>query len=299
MGGSAEITQGSKESIRTWWAEYPMTYGQTHGKTTYVGEGGQAEEVEIGSRRFFDLADQVFYSWNEHLHTEAGKFGRIFDYDRYREKNVLEIGCGMGCMASNWATQGANVTAADLNPTAIEQTKARFRAYDLSGTIREADAENLPFEDEAFDFVYSWGVLHHSPNPAKSLQEIFRVLKPDGRTGVMLYSRESFLARYTIEFAEGLVNYENKSLDPLQLFSRYGDGAREEGNPHTWPVTRDEIRTQLFSPFADIEIETFGTDVPEILKSLLPKLDRLPKSWIAALSRRWGWSYWITASKPR
>lgn len=288
-----------KSDVRQWWAAAPMTYAEDHGASAYRLADGSIERAAIGSKRFFELADQTFYRWNEPLHTSAGPFGKIFDYDAMRGRRVLEIGCGMGCMAMNWAQRGADVTAIDLNPVAVAQTKARFAAYGLGGDIREADAELLPFPDATFDFVYSWGVLHHTPGIRTAIAEIQRVLRPKSRVGLMLYNRRSILYRYFVGYAEGIVNAERCFLDELGLSSRYGDGGRAEGNPYTWPVTRREVQRDLMSRFTDVSIETLGTDVPEALNAWAPRLTRfMTVSMIKALARRWGWSLWITGTKP-
>lgn len=291
---------GKKDEIRQWWADAPMTYAEDHGATEYQAEGGEREQTTLGSRRFFDRADERFYSWNAPLHAGDEHFGRIFDYQRYRGRPVLEVGCGMGCMAMNWASRGARMTAVDLNPVAIAQTRRRFELYDLVGDIREADAERLPFADDSFAFAYSWGVLHHTPDTARTIQELLRVLEPGGQVGVMLYHRQSFLYRYCIAFMEGLVNMERRFVDELGLASRYGDGARQEGNPHTWPVTVDEVHRDLFRGFSNVQVRILGTDVPNVLDVWCPGLGsrRMPLAFKKALARRWGWSLWITGVKP-
>jgi SAM-dependent methyltransferase len=225
----------------------------------------------------------------------------LFDYPAFRGKRVLEIGCGMGCMAMNWARQGAEVTAVDLNPVSIAQTTRRFELFGLSGSIREADAARLPFQDESFDYVYSWGVLHHSPGIPAAIAEINRVLKPGGKVGVMLYNRQSLLFRFLVRWQEGFVNLESRWLSDLELASRYGDGERREGNPHTWPVTEHELRHELFAAFADVDVRVLGTDVPNVLNIWAPELGtrRLSTAAIKALARRWGWSLWTTAAKRR
>ena len=118
---------------------------------------------------------------NTPLHTTRGRFARIFPYDGYRGRDVLEVGCGMGCMAMNWAINGAKITAVDLNPVAVAQTRQRFAVHQLAGTIHEADAEALPFPDASFDGVLLSGVVHHFPDPARCAAEVFRVLRPQGR----------------------------------------------------------------------------------------------------------------------
>ena len=293
MSGTA-----TKEKIRDWWADAPMTYGDRHGGTQFVRPDGTVEVVEIGSRRFFELADERFLSWNVPLHSEVGPFAAIFPYTRMQGRRVLEIGCGMGCMAMNWAKHGAEVTAIDLNPVSVAQTRRRFELFGLQGDIRQVDAEVLPFADNSFDYIYSWGVLHHTPGTTGAIEEIRRVLKPGAETGVMLYHRRSFLYMITVAYQEGWVNLERLFLDSLGLASRYGDGAREEGNPHTWPVTRREVRQELFRSFRDVDIRVLGTDVPPILSAWKPHLgETMSKASLAALARRFGWSLWITGTK--
>jgi SAM-dependent methyltransferase len=286
-----------KQSIRDWWASYPMTYGVEHGATSYIAEDGTRVSVEIGSRTFFELADETFYGWNTAQHNEKGFFGKIFDYDRYVNKPILEVGCGLGCMAMNWARHGARVAAVDLSPVSVEQTRRRFKIFGLEGEIREADAENLPFTDRSFEYAYSWGVLHHTPNPKQAIHELYRVLQPGGRVGVMLYHRNSMWHRFLTEYIEGFVNLEHKFLSPLELASRYGDGYREEGNPHTWPVTEKEVYT-LFADFNQIRIGVLGTELVWIFNQWYPGLgSRLPRRLMEASIRRWGWSFWITGEK--
>jgi ubiquinone/menaquinone biosynthesis C-methylase UbiE len=292
------MVTGVKEQIRQWWAEYPMTYGEEHGNTQYQDASG-AVRVSLGTREFFDRADATFYGWNEPLHGVDGPFSRLFDFASYRGRPVLEVGCGMGCMAMNWAQQGAVVTAVDLNPVSVAQTLRRFELFGLHGHIREADAENLPFADQTFDYAYSWGVLHHTPGIARAISELHRVLKPGGRVGVMLYNRHSLLFRFLVRWQEGFVNLESRWLDDVALASRYADGERREGNPHTWPVTKREIRKDLFSAFSNVRVRVLGTDVPNVLNIWAPELGikRTPDASIDALARRWGWSLWTTAEK--
>jgi len=285
-----------KSEIRDWWAGAPMTYGERHGGTEYIRPDGSIELVELGSRRFFEIADERFYGWKRPLHG-ARPFEKTFDYERCSGRPVLEIGCGMGCMAMNWAQAGAQITAVDLNPVAVAQTTRRFEVFGLNGTIRQVDAETVPFADASFDYAYSWGVLHHTPGTAVGLQQMRRVLKPGGEIGVMLYHRHSLLYRYTVAFIEGWLNDERDVLSERELASRYGDGAREEGNPHTWPVTIPEVE-ELFSGFENLSVRILGTDVPDILNVLGPNLaGRLGERRKASLARRYGWSLWITARK--
>jgi SAM-dependent methyltransferase len=287
-----------KEKIREFWARYPMTYAIEHGNSVFIDQDGKEIEVTLGTPEFFEIADKIFYRWNQAEHNEIGYFGKLFDYKQYIGKPVLEVGCGLGCMAMNWAKHDAKITAVDLNPVAIEQTRHRFSIYGLDGLIREADAENLPFPDGSFDFAYSWGVLHHTPNTSKAIHELYRVLKPGGRVGVMLYHRDSIMFRYLMKHIDGFIHMDSLFLTPLEFASRYGDGERKEGNPHTWPVTKKEVRNQLFTDFNQIKIHLLGTEIEDILNKWFPGLGSwMPDFMMNACIRRWGWSLWITAQK--
>ena len=129
--------------------------------------------------------------------------------------------------------------------------------------------------DKSFDYVYSWGVLHHSPDIKQSLGEMMRVLKPGGGFGLMVYNRRSLLHWYKTVYTEGFLHYENRFLGPLGLTSRYGDGARAEGNPHTWPETKQSLRTMLGPHSRDLNVKMLGTDLDTVFHALLPALGLL------------------------
>lgn len=282
----------NKKDIQHWWAENPMTYGETHGKTAFK-EGS----YDMGTPAFFDRIDQEFYSWNKPLHNKR-PFDTLFPYEKYVGKKVLEIGCGLGCMLMNWAKNGADCTGVDLNITSLEQTKRRFELHDLKADIRLEDANHLPFEDNSFDYVWSWGVLHHSPHLDLSIKELFRVLKQGGEFGVMLYNRKSFYQWYMTDYVEGFLHRESTFLTPLELNSRYGDGHREEGNPHTWPVTKKEGLALLSRFSKDADVRVLGTDLDCVLNLMtLGITPFIPKPIIKALARRWGWSLWFHGTK--
>jgi SAM-dependent methyltransferase len=120
-----------------------------------------------------------------------------------RDKDVLEIGVGMGADHVEWArARPRTLTGVDLTERAIRFTQARFAGAGLVSNLKVADAENLPFDDASFDLVFSWGVLHHSPDTARAFSEVARVLRPGGAARIMIYHRWS--------------------LTGLMLWSRYG-----------------------------------------------------------------------------
>ena len=93
---------------------------------------------------------------------------------------VLEIGVGLGADHQRFAEAGADLWGIDLTERAVEHTRRRLAAFGLTSHLATGDAEHLDFPDDSFDLVYSWGVLHHSPDTPKAIAEVWRVLKPGG-----------------------------------------------------------------------------------------------------------------------
>jgi len=119
----------------------------------------------------------------------------IHDFARFEEgagKDVLEIGVGMGADHLEWAKSGPRrLAGVDLTPRAVAWTRQRLTACGFAAEVQEADAEHLPFPDESFDILYSWGVLHHSPDTERAFREAYRVLRSGGRLRAMIYHRPS------------------------------------------------------------------------------------------------------------
>lgn len=145
------------------------------------------------------------------------------DFGRCRGLRVLEIGVGLGADHESFAAAGAELYGIDLTPRAIEHTRARLEQAGLSSTLRVADAEALPFPDRHFDRVYAWGALHHSPNTAQAIDEVWRVLRPGGRASLMIYHAPSVVG--------------------FMLWTRY---ALMRGRP--WRSLRDVYAQHLESP---------------------------------------------------
>src|SRR2546427_13128296 len=177
-----------KERVRAFWQAHPC--------------GTKFSDAEIGTREFFERIEAHRYAKEWHIPEAA-------DFAGARGLRVLEIGCGLGTDGAQFAKAGADYTGVDLTEAAIELARKRFELSDLKGDFRVADAENLDFPDESFDIVYSHGVLHHTPDTARAVREIHRVLKTGGRAIVMLYHRSSYNYRVGIRLlrraGEGLL----------------------------------------------------------------------------------------------
>lgn len=114
----------------------------------------------------------------------------LLNSDIFERCNVLEVGCGQGLDAAKIVRTGSTYVGFDMSYVSVDIAKqevnARKPASSRTGFF-VGDAERMPFADNTFDVVYSYGVLHHTPNFDQALQEIYRVLKSQGTLIVMLY----------------------------------------------------------------------------------------------------------------
>lgn len=142
-----------------------------------------------GRIQYFREISKARYELEPYIHDFA-------DFNSARNKTLLEIGVGAGTDFTNWTKSAQHSTGVDLTEAAIQLTRERLvlEKIDPSAySLQTADAENLNFENNSFDIVYSWGVLHHSPNTKKAVEEVFRVLKTDGTAKIMVYHLYSWV----------------------------------------------------------------------------------------------------------
>jgi 2-polyprenyl-3-methyl-5-hydroxy-6-metoxy-1,4-benzoquinol methylase len=147
------------------------------------------------SAEWFDAVDAAHLFGSRLFATADRPFDRIMPLDRLHGLRVLEIGCGMGLHTETLARAGADVVAIDLTETAVEATTQRLELKNLRARVLQMDAERLAFDPNSFDFVWSWGVIHHSAHTARIVRNIARVLAPDGECRVMVYNRQGSSTR--------------------------------------------------------------------------------------------------------
>jgi ubiquinone/menaquinone biosynthesis C-methylase UbiE len=104
----------------------------------------------------------------------------------------------MGTDHLSMAREGGILHGIDLTPRNLEVTRTRLGIYGFDSELSVGDAENLPYKDDSFDFVYSFGVVHHSPDTRKIVSEIHRILVPGGRCHVTVYHRNSVFFWWTV-----------------------------------------------------------------------------------------------------
>jgi ubiquinone/menaquinone biosynthesis C-methylase UbiE len=122
-----------------------------------------------------------------------------FDLSWLEGKRCLDVGCGGGRYSIAMARLGAReVVGVDISEQGIEN--ARLRGRDLSNLrFKIANVLELPFEDDSFDFVCSSGVLHHTTDSDRGLDQVARVLSPGGKLYLLLYGAGGL--RWSLSYA--------------------------------------------------------------------------------------------------
>jgi 2-polyprenyl-3-methyl-5-hydroxy-6-metoxy-1,4-benzoquinol methylase len=276
---SVEVQRGNA----AWWTRNPMAYDWT-GKI----------ELPRFSQEWYEAIDAEFLYGSRLFATSKEPFDRIIPIPELRGARVLEIGCGMGLHTQTMAAAGAEVTAIDLTSTAVEATSRRLALRGLQARVLQCDAENLPFETGVFDFVWSWGVIHHSSRTARIVREIARVLNRTGKCRVMVYNREGMPAR--ICFIRDYIlkgGFVRQSFEETLYRSCDGFSARF--------YVREQIEDVFRAFFNDVSSEVCGQESDAIpLPSPLRRwaLAIVPKKYLRKAQARRGAFIFISASGP-
>jgi SAM-dependent methyltransferase len=140
----------------------------------------------VGSEEFFEELREYRFDKLRYL-------PKVVDFSAYRNKRLLEIGCGVGIDLVEFARCGSQVTGVDLSEQAIALAQKNFSFHGLGGELHVMNGEALDFDDNSFDAIYAHGVLQYTVDAGRMVAEIHRVLKPRGTALLMVYNRYSWL----------------------------------------------------------------------------------------------------------
>ena len=245
----------------------------------------------VGSKEYFDEVEARKYFVEPHI----PKFAQ---FDRWRGKKVLEIGCGIGTDSINFAKAGADLTVVDLSEESLELCRTRFKVYGQKANFYLGDAEHLSgfVPVEKYDLIYSFGVIHHTPHPERVFEELKAYCKPETELRVMLYSKWSWKVLWTI-----LVYGKGALWRSDELVAKYSEA--QTGSPVTFYYSARGVRDVM----RDYDVTRIWKD------HIFPyKIDKyvkyeyawvwyfrwLPTAWFSWLEHRLGWHTLITA-RPR
>ncbi|MGH9408090.1 MAG: class I SAM-dependent methyltransferase [Vicinamibacterales bacterium] len=220
----------------------------------------------VGSAGFFADLDQYHFEKLHHLL-------RLVDFDGYRGKRVLEVGCGAGTDLVRFAKGGAIATGIDLSSSAIDLARANVAQQGLSADLREADGEHLPFPDDAFDVVYAHGVVQYTADDRALVEECRRVLEPGGVAVFQVYNRVSWLNALSKVMQ---VPLEHEDAPVLKRYSAAEFRSLLSGFRHVRIVEeRFPVKSRLHGGWKGTLFNTF----------FVGTFNALPRAWV----RRFGW----------
>ena len=232
----------------------------------------------VGTESYFDEVTTKRYRAEPHILDFAG-------FHLWRGRRVLEIGCGIGSDAEQFARHGAEYVGIDLSQESLHICRQRFKVYDLPGEFRQGSVSDRDFMKSLgeFDLVYSYGVLHHFPGMREHLENITQVLKPGGELRFMVYARNSW--KYAMI---------QKGLDQFEA---------QADCPYAEAYTREEI-TALLDGLLHVErirqAHCFMWNIPAYKQGrfeLEPWFEAMPDTMRDAVKEYLGWHLLIKARK--
>lgn len=248
--------------------------------------------AEVGTEEYFDQVEARKYFVEPHIPGFA-------EFERWRGKRVLEIGCGIGTDTMNFARAGADVTAVDLSAESIKLARARAEVFGLSDRIQffEANAERLSdyIPEGKFDLVYSFGVIHHSPFPEKIVAQIRNnFVEPGSTLKLMVYNRHSWKVFWMLCQEQ----FRYWKLD--DIIAKHSEA--QTGCPVTYSYSKKSVVDLIGEGFKanDIFVDhIFPYQIPKYVKYEYEKewyFRMLPDPVFRALERKLGWHLCATAT---
>ena len=246
----------------------------------------------VGTREYYDEVEARKYFVEPHI-------PRFAEFDRWNGKKVLEIGCGIGTDTINFARAGAQVTAVDLTEQSLEVARQRAKVFGLEHQIRfiQADAETLSetVPVEPYDLIYSFGVIHHTPDPNRVLDEIRKYVTPESTVKIMVYNRWSWKVFWIL-----LVYGKGQFWKLDRLVAEYSEA--QTGCPVTYSYSRAEGRRWFENHgfrVTDVMVDhIFPYAIAEYVQyryQVVWYFRWMPKTVFRALERAFGWHLCLTA----
>lgn len=231
----------------------------------------------VGTREYFDEVEKRKYFVEPHIPAFA-------QFERWKGKKVLEIGCGIGTDTINFARAGAFVTAVDLSEQSLSLARQRAKVFGLEKQISfyYGNAEELSafLPVESYDLLYSFGVIHHTPNPSHAIAQIRKYMTASSELRLMLYAKHS---------------WKN-----IMIEAGFDQPEAQSGCPIAFTYTTDEVR-DLLKGFHILEIRQdhiFPFVAEKYVKyeyEIVPWFAAMPKNMFAVLEKKLGWHMLISA----
>lgn len=251
--------------------------------------GVSYSDKEFMSKHYFEEIEKHRYGTHPWILENIKKFD-------LENKKVLEIGLGMGTDHLSMARQGGIMYGIELTPQNLIISKKRLEMYGFNSELLIGDAEYLPYPDNSFDFIYSFGVIHHSPDTQKIISEIYRVLKPGGQCWITVYHKTSLFFWWTIFLWKYLIMCGWKKYTLKQQLSLI---EYPNNNPNmVIRLYKKHEFADMFHSFSSVAsyIEHLLVSDITVLSSLFKNPER-PRKIFDWLGTRFGWYIVVKAQK--
>lgn len=261
----SDFSQVTVDEVRSYWDRRPCNIRHS--------------PKPVGTREYFDEVESRKYFVEPHI-------PRFAQFERWRGKKVLEIGCGIGTDTVNFAKNGAHVTAVDLSPQSLELARKRVEVYGLQDQVSfySGSAEELSsfVPVQAYDLIYSFGVIHHTPHPERVMAQLRQYARPGTTIKLMVYFRHSWKVFWI------LLGYGKGQFWRLkELVAEHSEA--QTGCPVTYTYSREEGRRLIESSgfkATDIFVDhIFPYRIPQYVKYEYVK--DWPWSWTPDPAFRW------------
>lgn len=287
------------DEVRSFWSSHPC-------------------DSDRGSQDDWRAYFQEIEDWR---YSEQSYIPQAAQFSRFSGRRVLEIGCGVGTDGRQFAASGAVYTGVNLDDGSVDMARRAFDAYGLPGEVLQMNAEELQFEAESFDHVYSMGVIMATPHPERLVAEALRVLTPGGTMEAMVYNRSSINYWIEIMFLRRMLRWALLPGRAPRIIARVTGFDAHKLERHREILLSGQMTKQRWisintdgpdCPLSDVytaaeavrlfqaagfsEVTTFVRFFNKFHYSYLGRL--IPGAVADALGRRWGWHLWVIARKP-
>jgi SAM-dependent methyltransferase len=230
---------------------------------------------ELGTIEYFDEVELKKFRVEPHII-------KFTEFPQWKNKKVLEVGCGLGTVGINFALNGADYTGVELSKESLEIAKKRFEVYNQSGKFYLGNAEELSsfVHIETYDLIYSFGVIHHSPHPEKIISEIKKYMNENSVLKIMLYAKDSW-KNYMID--AGLDQPEAQYGCPIANTYTKQDVVELLDGYEVLSIEQDHIFPYQIEPYKK------GKYIKQ------PWFDAMPIEMFETLEKNLGWHLLITA----
>lgn len=263
--------QDIKEATKSVWGSTPAgwTYGQGFQK---------------GTKEFFESVLEKRFSY------ECDWLDDIVKFERFRGKRILEIGCGAGYDAYQFCKHGADYTGIDLTPDNPIIAQKHLAFFNYKAQTLEMDAEQLHFS-EKFDYIYSFGVLHHTPYIKKALKNIFDVLNENGEAQIIVYHKHSIFYILQVVLCDWIfkMKFLKMSLKDRRSHIEY---TLSDSKALVNIYSKKEFHVLC----KEAGFRVIKTDIRKLVREDLPDFPLvrrmykyIPDSWLQSLSKKFGW----------